>query len=111
MGQSTDAILAYGYVWDEEVDEDEFAPEEANNLWGDEHPVQIGYHCSCDYSMPYVYVTKSRRLASRGYPIAIDAREIGTPDSWVSLLADFCQKHNIDVGEKQPGWFLCSMWC
>lgn len=163
MGVSTDAVLFYGYAWEEDgrfpptIDrDDEEEDEDSDDEWQDrvltargvpkvnwdtynrddvgearqrwekesgyavrneakkaltkDFPCEIGGHCSGDYPMPYVYLTKYAHTASRG-----EAAEVaGLPeptDEEKAKLAAFIELLKIDVSEaKGPGWLLVSYW-
>jgi len=110
MGQSTDAILFYGYCWEDELDEDMF-PEELQNIYGKEHAVLVGAHCHHEYPMPYVYIQESQTRAWRGSPQAIDPTDmVDVVAAWDGLLQDFVTAHGIDVGDQVPRWWLVSYW-
>lgn len=108
MGQSTDALFFYGYCWDEEIDMDDFAPKEVRNLYGKEHPVLIGGHCSTSYPMPYVYIQDSHITAWRGSPQEVTSLAVD-PD-WQKMLDTFCAQWKINVEDMEPGWFVASVW-
>lgn len=122
MGQSTDAHLFYGYCWEGEGDEpfgegvDIYdISEESKKLFG----VGIRSHCSCDYPVPYIYVSGTKTTAWRGSPQEIDpaSMQVDTAE-WDEKLADFVAHYNVSLsapewGEapKGPGWFLVSNKC
>lgn len=111
MGQSTDAILFYGYVWEEDIE----LPDSASMVYGKEHSVLAGRHCSDEYSMPFIYVQATRKIAWRGHvtpiePEDLDPLSLGVAEHNNQLLA-FVKEHDIDLSEaKGPGWFLVSWW-
>jgi hypothetical protein len=170
MGQSTNAILFYGYCWDDEeskpwligreytdyegtVDELEDWEDRLARLTGLKEPdvkfpdgkrdpktyqtvytpeeqkivdlysaywkvkrdavakfgVQVAWHCSCDCSMPYVCVTKSKITCHRGDMQEIKGLEIGK--NWNTKLKSFCELMGIDVKDQKPKWWMVSMWC
>ncbi len=172
MGQSTNAILFYGYVWDDETDlwdrddhdywfeavakrrgisspwdfyRESGAEAQHNALryedqknayyyWKEqvgfeallaewdaakdaikaEHPsIDVGSHCSCDFPMPYIFVSDTKQNASRGYPVAVDTDKVSdTRPEWDEALTAFVTDLDIDISEAQgPGWFLVSNWC
>lgn len=173
MGQSTNAILFYGYVWDEEAelwDRDRYdewfevlakrrgitspwyfyresGAEAIHNglpfgqhsaayeAWKEkvgfeamleewdgiksaikaEHPtIGVASHCSCDYPMPYIYISETGRTATRGFPEALDLTKMPPAGlhKWDVELNDFIDALEIDVSDAQgPGWFLVSNWC
>ena len=117
MSTSTDAILVYGYHLPSQDDAELHIPEEASDLFGGQHPVQIGYHCSDSYTMPYVYIKKSEIRAYRGTPKPIEALkyEVG----WDLQLREFAAKYgipgpgdSIDMYNRASdlGWWLMSWW-
>jgi hypothetical protein len=108
MGMSTDAILFYGYVWEEEqYDEEPIIPEEALDLYGSDEPVLAGFHCSSDYGMPYVYVQASHTRASRGYPKTV--KSLREREDWDAQLTAFVERFDISLTEAQgPDWYLVS---
>lgn len=116
MSTSTDAILFYGYCWDDQVDfwpddEETDWEERYANLAGPDKPFcTIGRHCSGDYPMPYVAVGKTVMRAWRGEPRSIDTDLHSIPLSWRDELDKFCALMGIDVSDKHPGWFLVSWW-
>ena len=137
MGQSTDAILFYGFLIDEEndypfmgdIDVEDFIsekyglakpdlPYDENKEFYHEHwkintallksiPVDINTHCSCDYPMYYVHIKSSKTTAYRGYPKKIDSLEVGI--DWDEQLQIFCNLTGIEP--KEFGWYLVSLWC
>lgn len=174
MGQSTDAILAYGYVWGDEAslfNEDEgdewvealavrrgipnpwtlyrdsgaqadhnalpyVQQEPAYESWKvsvgfdalledwdsarkaikAEHPdISVGFHCSCDFPMPYICIASTKQQAGRGYPVTFDPRTMALEQdniNWLGYLAMFTDALGIDLTEAQgPDWFLVSNWC
>lgn len=123
MGQSTDAILFYGYCWFDERGDFTADDWEASKQGKDEFGVEIGSHCSCDYSIPFIYVSESRTTASRGHPESIDPERVAVPEitrqGWNVALRAFIAKHQISLEQPSeygdapqgPGWFLVSNWC
>lgn len=72
----------------------------------------VGWHCSDECSMPYVYVKSTEIMASRGYPEALDLQSMAllTPGG-TSLLESFLNALGIEPPEgQQPGWWLTSYW-
>jgi len=133
MGQSTDAILVYGFDLGEDWAEDgleNMIPDDiiekiqrmegfydlhegitdylkANGV---EHGVEIINHCSCDYSMKLLGIEVSR--AWRGDVRHLDLVELEHRrrdevwDEHVQLAANL-----LGIPEKDAGWLLVSMWC
>jgi len=149
MGQSTDAVLFFGFdlgedfalPWKQGGDDDlswEEAYAEKKGLeyprhlsglseWTEEQSkeyraysekkseivkavgVDVSSHCSCEYPMYYVYTRQ--HMASRGYPEVIDRSMLEVEPEDVTKLREFCRFMGIDVGDKDPQWFLASDWC
>lgn len=128
MGTSTDAILFYGYAWNDEMsplwegDEDEYDWEERYaRLHGRDpsvykeilellktEPCKIGRHCSSDCRMPFVAIKSTEIRAWRGSPVKVDLPQVDP--MWNEQLLTFCQFMGIDVSKMQPGWYLVSWW-
>jgi hypothetical protein len=168
MGQSTDAILFYGYCWQEEcnllpddnsewenvllrkrgvrnpwddypsleIEVGDYASRRrAAGRWCDDNRAaldawhaakegvrkgmgcDIGYHCSGECPMPYVYVTDSRTVAHRGCPKSLDLTALSgrpTLNGWGGLLDGFMEALEIcrpPDGHAGPAWWLVSNWC
>lgn len=122
MGQSTDGILFYGYCWSEEGDTEEIfgtddtydMSEESKKLFG----VEISSHCSCDYPIPYIYISETEITASRGYPEKIDMQYPQGQHKWDVQLQEFIDHYKVNMSGDEyrkapdgPGWFLVSNWC
>ncbi len=134
MGQSTDAILFYGILLEEEDEVPAFIAEagfedfdeyvesqsglplygeeghsfEAHRAYKDSLPVEMIYHCSGDYPMYGLAVKGSKLRASRGHPITL---ENGLPN----VSKDQEQAFLLWVSERgieadDPKWILCSNW-
>lgn len=128
MGQSTDGILFYGYCWEDPArllpEREDIDPDDESH-WDDEYDasvdakarfgVEIGGHCSCDYTMPYLYISESQKTAWRGCPVQIDPNDLfAAPlDEWDKRLSDAIETYGLDISEAhpRPGWFLVSNWC
>jgi len=135
MGQSTDAILFYGYCWssdgvqliDESFDgdwEDAYVhalgfpePDDAadqDTYWrkrirlAARCPVEIDSHCSLDCPMPFIAIKKSLTRSWRGSMSKIKSLAIGK--GWNKQLRDFNNLMGINVGNKKPAWWLVSNW-
>ncbi len=115
MGTSTDAILFFGYVWDD--DEVEIPEEVAETYcYGnvEKYPVQVGHHCSGDYPMPYIFIAKTQIEAYRGSPkqvpmLTLANKTVAEEKRWVKMLSDFCDEHDIEHPDN-AGWHLVSYW-
>lgn len=104
MGVSTDAVVFFGYCWDDEFE----LPETATELWkGD---VLVGRHGSDGWTVPYVYVEASRVSAARGYPQNLTAAMFAVQLGWPEALDAFCADHNIVPPQESPQWWLVSWW-
>jgi hypothetical protein len=165
MGVSTDAILFYGYCWDDEhdlfdlSDDDELAwpdrllrsrgetdPWEGfvestardyqtrraeGDAWRAAHrteldewhakqraiesefPVEIHYHGSDGWRVPFISVKSGYQRAWRGdvHMIAEDALTSTATLDFDDQLYSFIKATGIDVsGAQGPGWFLVSWW-
>jgi hypothetical protein len=122
MGQSTDAILFYGYCWFDEHGDFTDDDWETSKQGKEEFGVEIGSHCSCDYPMPYIYISESEQRASRGDPERVNTEMVAAPHDvtagWDNQLRAFIAKHQISLDKREyedgpqgPGWFLVSNWC
>lgn len=121
MGQSTDAIVFYGYHFDEDhEDVDHLMALYENQPWDSNALVRIDTHCSGDYPMYYVYVDASRVWASRGYPKLLDVQKIASSwqSSWDLELQEFAIEHGLTApgtaseysSTSEVGWWLVSYW-
>jgi hypothetical protein len=148
MGVSTDAILFYGYCWDEPRDMPEswedtvavrrgaknpwdsyqWAGGEAMSRWCRENKealddwyrakeavekefgCDIHYHCSGDFSIPYVSVEASRVVALRGYPQQIKMPPEQDTPLWDRQLEKFLSELEIEKPQEAPAWWLVSYW-
>jgi hypothetical protein len=132
MGVSTDAILFYGYCWDDESsspwasdDDDDIDDEERWELWEERYarlkgcdpstdpydfsrvsPCETGSHCSDTCSMPYVAVRASVTIANRGYKQQVSSLKVGR--SWNKELVAFCKLMGIKRGRRKAAWWLVS---
>jgi hypothetical protein len=161
LSVSTDALLFYGYCWDDEGVEilpggeddwrtvilrrrgeknpwddypakaveairDYQARQAAEEAWvagrrslidafyakkrvlEEEYGCDVGTHCSGDYPMPYAFVTSSKVMASRGYPVEVKSLAVG-PD-WDARLNRFLEDLGVDKPQPGPRWWLASYW-
>jgi len=136
MGQSTDALMAFGFDLGEEMpesftyDEDdgfeadefllrdydvtipEWTPGIGQDYWRKKDeliaglPVEIITHCSGEYPMYFLAVRGTEHQARRGYPEKAPQRAI--EQSEIDALRAFCEKHGIEWQE--PSWHIFSMW-
>lgn len=127
MGQSTDAILFYGYTWadakdllntdGEDIDTYDLGEGELAETYG----IGIDSHCSCDYAIPFIYIKESYIQSSRGDSSPVDVTKFAKAptDKWNDRLDKFIEEASIDMSVdpeydepvKGPGWFLVSDWC
>jgi hypothetical protein len=132
MGQSTNAILAFGFdlgefedlpqslqiameedgdfEWDKFLYEDygiepidDYVKQEAALK---QVPIEVIYHCSNSYPMYFLSVRGTKQTALRGYPKAV-TKMLTVPDAH-QALRDFCTKHSITYQE--PAWHIFSYW-
>lgn len=124
MGQSTDAILAYGYILPDDVQDDvDWADSDSDDYEGFEEEsekrlkaagvngVHMTSHCSHDYPM-YVLAT-STTTAWRGSPRIVDPLDMVTePDAgdWDAKLRAGMALLGLTSEMPAPGWILCSDW-
>jgi hypothetical protein len=137
MGQSTDAILFFGFCWTEEtdspwnIDKDYYDHDDQDNgeweqrfarLKGLKNPnggaaqrklaatstVEVGTHCSGECAMPFVAAKASKTRAYRGCPREITSLEV--KPEWEAELRAFCALMGIPVGYLMPTWWLVSDW-
>ncbi len=137
MGTSTDAILFYGYCWDEESDkpwligldgEDDYPDEDwidryirVKGLavddrvdWSKMHELalgsgcQVSTHCSHDCPMPFVAVTASVTKSHRGH--MREVKSIAVDPAWRRMLTEFCGTLGIKTDKLRAAWWLVSDW-
>jgi hypothetical protein len=136
MGQSTDALMAFGFDLGEELPDsftagaedgfeaDEFllrdydagipewTPGVGSDYWGKKDealaklPVDVITHCSGEYPMYFLAVRGTSRRATRGTPVVADQYQIGVDQ--IAALRTFCEKHGIEW--REPRWHIFSMW-
>jgi len=126
MGQSTDAILAWGYCWDVDLSSVAFYAtdgeyDDAYDWWHENvaekaygTDIECGTHCSGEYPMPYICLSSTYVRAWRGGHEDIPQRHFKVLHADVLAF----QKKQLDdllkeVGIEppgEPGWFLCSNW-
>lgn len=120
MGQSTNAVLAYGWAFGEEFDH--YAEQ---GVWDELEPklkklgVALESHCSGECPMPALIIAKSQTTAHRGYPEKISKLE-ARPD-WDGMLQrgmmlikqaykDAKYPPEFLKTKDTPSWVLYSMW-
>lgn len=134
MGQSTDAILFYGILFEDEDEAPEFMREagyddwwefleaesglplygeaghsfEAHQEYREKQPVDLIQHCSGDYPMYGLCVRGSEVTARRGYPISLEDGLPEISNDQEQAFFHWCEKHNIKL--QDPKWILCSNW-
>jgi hypothetical protein len=115
MGQSTDAIVAYGVPLEEGSveDYDEEGGEESGPAYmafmgNSEGGIEIESHCSGDYTMHFVAIKGTRRIAHRGHPVKVTTPE--PKPEWDGKIEAFCKKYKLKATGK-PAWWLMSWWC
>lgn len=137
MGTSTDAILFYGYCWDEETDrpwtigredEDDHPDEDwmdryarAKGLIVDDRTdwskmrelalasgCEVSTHCSHECPMPLVAVTASLIRSWRGH--MNEVKSLAVDPAWDRLLAEFCEVLGIRTEGLRAAWWLVSDW-
>jgi hypothetical protein len=131
MGTATNAILFYGYCWEDEAswpwdvddssdeDDEEYSwheryarmkglTDEAARPFIAKEPCTVETHCSGECPMPYVAIKASTTLAWRGHPQEI--RALRTDPAWNKQLAAFCKLLDINIKGKKAAWWLVSDW-
>jgi len=84
-----------------------------NRYWNEKQKIlkgtglEIGYHCSDQYTMYYLTVKDSEIRAHRGYPESLKTLEIG--EDWDAKIRDFCERADFGKDEN-VGWWLVSWW-
>jgi hypothetical protein len=138
MGVSTDAILFYGYVWDEETsapwtigkDGDGEYSDEDDEDWEkryarlngvatdyasrrqivEECPVKVDTHCHSDAPMPFVCIKSSYICNSRGDMTRLNPEQFEVEEEWDDQLKKFCKLMGIPIPAEGPGWYMVSYW-
>lgn len=138
MGQSTDAILAYGFDLGEDLSEhgdlarieDEFDGDDGDffaSLVGihpyghpdrqslEERqrllktlPVELIRHCSGDYPMWFLAIPGTKQEANRGSPTRVLPQGMIISEYDNRRFLQWCREHRIDVDG--TGWYIMSDW-
>lgn len=117
MGQSTDAILVWGFDLGDYTDFPEALSDRIEYLTDEGYKelealeksigVELVGHCSGEHRMYIVGVSKTKTLASRGYPVVITSLKLSIVKAQAALDA-FAKELGI---EPKPGqWLLASDW-
>ncbi len=111
MGQSTDAILAYGVDFGEEipdwlralagVDPADESSQQDLETWAESHGLELITHCHYDCPMYVLAVTGTQVRAWRGSPQKITSLVGPMCGTWAILTR---------AGAPAPGWLLFSVW-
>ena len=138
MGQSTDAIIAFGVDFGEEPtgkffrklekdfewDFDSYIENELSiPAWSEPgrpeygegsdrlkcYPVELISHCSGDCPMYILAIRGTQRLARRGYPESLDLSTLSVTDAEIETFTAWCKKHGVSTKTK-PQWLLFSDW-
>ncbi len=118
MGQSTDAILVWGF----DLGDREGLDEEVQNRiehWNDDGydevtalekstGAELVSHCSCDCPHYIIGVTKTKTRAWRGHPQEIESLDLDVAEGQAALGA-FAKALGVDT--KVGRWILASDWC
>lgn len=133
MGTSTDAVLAYGWAWNEEFDAYEVLIEEdgladpTESRWEELEEalrklgLELDRHCRYDAVMPALVVTASRVVAYQGLPETLTAHPQPVGREWdenlakgFALLKEACKGVEFPPefiqSETPPSWVLYSWW-
>ena len=113
----SDYELAYGrFIMGEEFDDVDSIydlPEEQRQRIRDhmkEWPIEVDYHGSSDYEIPYIYIKGSREFSKRGYAAKLNISEMESfiTEENKNLLRSFAEKMHFKLDE--PDWYLVSYW-
>lgn len=112
MGVSTDAIVFYGYCWDEEED---FIEEEEDDRNEKTPGVTWDEHGSDSSPIPCLYIEESYVCAWPDSPKPLLSEAISPGwdhESWDEKLNKELERRGIEKpeGENQPGWWIASWW-
>lgn len=123
VSTSTNAILFYGYHWDgdppwsdpgEDEDDGDYEDryEDGEDDSDDDEPPDafgcgFGTHCSYECPMYYLAVRSSEQEAYRGNPVKVKTE---TGKEWDARLAKALKKYGIEPPQKNPQWWLVSLW-
>lgn len=114
MGQSTDAILAYGIDLGEEMPP-KMSEEEwdiAREQWGEKadqvRGYEIVYHMTGDDPFYFLAVPGTVTTASRGYPERVNV--FGDTQHLPGIKRFWDAMHDIGVPTEKAGWQIFSMW-
>lgn len=139
MGQSTDAILFYGYCWEDETSKPweigKDSEDEDDEDWEDRYARLKGLKRP---SRPWEIIEEhsahwaAERELVAVLPVQIDTHcsfvavkasktrawrgspmeitSLEVKPEWDAQLREFCQLMGIDVGDQQPRWWLVSDW-
>lgn len=134
MGQSTDAILFYGFLFEGEDELPEFITDagfddfyeyvksqsmlpmygepghsfEAQRKYREALPVDLVHHCSGDYPMYGLAVNGTVMTAHRGTPITLENGLPDVADDMEQAFMSWAAERGIDAPD--PKWILCSNW-
>jgi hypothetical protein len=107
MGVSTDAIVFYGYCWDDQSCGYDEEDDRGQVITGG---VEWGHHCSDASPMRYLAIEDSKVTAWRGYPKPLQGTSI--PLRWEDWLEAELERTGVEPpeGENQPGWWIVSWY-
>lgn len=135
MGVTTNAVLFYGYCWQEEtnmpwtIGDDE--PPDVEEEWEDRYLLAICHgqppkdygdriklvkkstcivdsHCAGTCPMPFVAVRASVITAHRGDMKEVKSLDVGK--TWDDDLDKFCELMEISTEGQKPRWWLVAYW-
>jgi hypothetical protein len=116
MGTTTNAVLFYGFVeqeegdWSDAVDRhEEWDYTELRDL-EKRLDVELDSHCSHDYPMWYIAVESKTVTARRGDVKEITSATLEIDPTWDAKLREYAAAFEIDLGDQVPGWCLVSYW-
>ncbi len=119
MGQSTNAILAYGKkLSDLNLGGEDF--EELNDRIRKNYGCEIVVHCSDSHPMYFLAIASTVQQAYRGNPVQILPEDLKVMRNWDKKIEKaLAEVRVIDhLGEENPlesegniGWHIMSWWC
>lgn len=139
MGQSTDAIIAFGFDLGEDLSDFKGLTEARKHEDGftagfdemigikpyktegwvsfaederirAEAPVALIRHCSVDYPMYFLAVPGTEQRASRGDPVDLEKRLPEISSGQLSAFISWCMKYEIELPRSGPSWHIFSDW-
>jgi len=105
MGSNADAVLAFGYFWEEEQENDFL---EKGVYSDDGEGLTEGYYgYLCSQSLPYLCIlkTETNTEGCESVDVVLDSETLA---AYTLRLNTFLEKYDIEPPQEKPGWFLAS---